>query len=367
MARVDPRPAARRPGRAREDHADQDGDVWTVSLAGDGSGRFVPHGRQDAPGALAGTEFPTRGAEAAAMSEHAVGFFRVQFDQLRRLGHTTSPFVVLPLLVVQTQLLRAIANSASDEELRRGVLCLAARFAEYAGWMAQESGDDRAASWWTATAVRLAAAGGDPYLAQYALVRRADLALYRQDAADTIELTRQAQADGSTPARVRGLAAQREAQGHAIAGDYDSCLRALDRASALLQAAEGEDQAGPVLGSTNITNPVAIAMGWCLQEIGRSADAAKILDDQLATMPATAKRARALWGARCAVAYASAGEVVHSCNLAESVVDDAELVDSATVRSELRVLARTLARWRTHPAVRDLMPRLSGALHTPAG
>ena len=355
------------PAGARQDPAGFDGEVWTITLAGNGSGGFVPHGRQDAPGPLAGTEFPTRGAEAAARSEHVVNFFRAQFDQLRRLGHTTSPFVVLPLLVVQTQLLRAIANSATDEELRRDVCRLAARYAEYAGWMAQETGDDRAANWWTATAVRLAEDGGDPYLAQYALVRRADIALYRQDATDTIRLTRKAQSDGSAPARVRGLAAQREAQGHALAGDYDSCLRALDRAGALLQAAEAEDQEGPVLGSTNMPNPVAIAKGWCLQEVGRSADAAEILDKQVATMPHTARRARALWGARCAAAHACAGEVDHACQLADGVVDDAELVDSATVRSELRVLARTLARWRTHPAVQDLMPRVTRALYTPAG
>lgn len=345
-------------------------DIWTLSLAGDGSGEFVPFGRRDVPTsgspALAGSQFPTRGVEAAARSDQSMGFFRTQFDQIRRLGHITSPFVVLPILVVQTQLLRAIAHGAMDRQRRRDLLCLAARYAEYAGWMAQESGDDRAAIWWTATAVRLADAGGDPCLAQYALVRKADLALYRQDAADTINLTRKAQSDGSAPARVRGLAAQREAQGHAMAGDYDACLGALDRAATLLQAADGEDQPGPVLGSTNMPNPVAIAMGWCLQEVGRSADAAKILDEQVATMPRTARRPRALWGARCALAHACAGEVDHACRLADGVINDAELVDSATVRAELRVLARTLVRWRTHPAVRDLMPRVTRALHTPA-
>ncbi|HEY3261498.1 MAG TPA: hypothetical protein VGJ95_14730 [Pseudonocardiaceae bacterium] len=71
---------------------------------------------------------------------------------------------MLPLLVTQTQLLRAIANGATNEEMRRALLCLAARYAEYAGWMAQESGNERGATWWTATAVRLAQADGDPEL-----------------------------------------------------------------------------------------------------------------------------------------------------------------------------------------------------------
>jgi hypothetical protein len=110
-----------------------------------------------------------------------------------------------------------------------------------------------------------------------------------------------------------------------------------------------------------------MAMGWCLHEIGRSAEAAKILDEQVATMPGTARRARALWGARCALAHAAAGEVDHACELAAGVLDDAEIVDSATVRSELRAVARTLARWRNHPPVHELLPRLTRALHTPAG
>jgi transcriptional regulator with XRE-family HTH domain len=364
-AMIRPRP---RCSDTAEEPTDPDDQVWMLRLAADGSGEFIPvdrrHLPEDGETGLAGLCFLARGAATAAQSDHVLSYFRSQFDEIRRLGHTTSPFVVLPILVVKTRILRAIARGASIE-LRRSLLCLAARYAEFAGWMAQECGDDRAASWWTATAVRLATAGGDPHLAHYALVRKADLALYRHDATDTIRLTRKAQSDDSAPARVRGIAAQREAQGHALAGDYDSCVRALDRAGALLNAAAREKHQGPVLGSTSMPDPVAIATGWCLQEIGRSADAAEILDEQVATMPRTARRARALWGARRTLAHASAGEVDHACALATGVLDDAEVVDSATVRSELRALARTLARRRTHPPVQKLMPRLTRALHTP--
>jgi hypothetical protein len=42
------------------------------------------------------------------------------------------------------------------------------------------------------------------------------------------------------------------------------------------------------------------------------------------------------------------------------------VVDSATVRMELRRLARALARWHNHRAVRELNPRLTAVLRTPA-
>ncbi|GHA39063.1 hypothetical protein GCM10010372_44060 [Streptomyces tauricus] len=47
------------------------------------------------------------------------------------------------------------------------------------GWLVQETGDERAALWWTQRAVDLAAASGDQALADYALVRRALVTLHR--------------------------------------------------------------------------------------------------------------------------------------------------------------------------------------------
>jgi hypothetical protein len=41
-------------------------------------------------------------------------------------------------------------------------------------------------------------------------------------------------------------------------------------------------------------------------------------------------------------------------------------VDSATVRTDIRQLCRTLIRWHSHAPVRDLYPRLSALLHRSA-
>ena len=45
--------------------------------------------------------------------------------------------------------------------------------------------------------------------------------------------------------------------------------------------------------------------------------------------------------------------------------DNADLVDSATVRQDLKRLARLLGRERDHAAVRDVYPRLNAALRSP--
>lgn len=342
--------------------------IWTVRLTSDGGGDFAPIALHEQPvqadvAALMGLEFAARGLAAAARDELVLLGFRSQFDELRRLGQAFSPSVVLPTLFVQTRTVWALAEHA-EGELRQRLFMLATRYAEFAGWMAQETGDDKSARWLTNLAVSLAVAGGDPHFGRYALIREADLAMYRHDAASTVRLAQEAQADEGAPARVRAIATVREAQGHALAGDHDGCMRVLDRASRLFEFAAVETVPGPVLGSTNVDDPVATARAWCLYEVGRPLEAAAALDSVISSLPATARRARALWGARRVLAYASAGEVDHACALTDPVLTDAEIVDSATARSELRLLSRTLVRWRNRMVVRDLMPRLAAALDT---
>ena len=300
---------------------------------------------------------------ATAREPTALDAFRVLFDQYRSLGQTASPGVVLPAVIAQTHVLRDLAARAPSS-IRDELLRLGARYSEYAGWMAQESGNDQAALWWTARAVDMAAAGNDHDLAAYALIRRALVTLYREDAQQTIELARQAQVAETTPNRIRGLAAQREAQGHALAGDYKSCIQCLDRARELLASPSG-DPAASALGSVSLTDPVSMITGWCLYELGRPKEASEILDDQVAGIPVQALRSRARYGVRQALAHAAAGHVEHACALTDQLLAITDVVSSATITTDLRRLARVLSRWHRNVSVRDLYPALTASLRSP--
>ncbi|MFF3752749.1 helix-turn-helix domain-containing protein [Streptomyces sp. NPDC002018] len=360
-----------------EEQFEHEGEVWSMVLLPDGTSSFQPMARRDVmiggAASLMGLGIRPRSASAAARLESTLPAYRALFDQTRRMGQSLSPSMVLPTVVTQTHSLYGLARQAS-EPVRGEVLKLTARYAEYAGWMAQESGNDKAALWWTGKAVEFAAAGGDRHLSAYALVRQALVALYREDAAQTIDLARQAQASSLTPPRIRGLAAQREAQGHALAGDYDSCRRALDRAAALLAdpdsapapvSASGTDKE-PVLGTATVSDPVAVVTGWCLHELGSADEAIEILDREVARIPADAVRSRTRFGTRRALAYAAAGHVDEACRLTGQLLDDADAIDSATVATDLRRIARTLSRWRNDPQVQRLYPKLTASLQTPA-
>lgn len=341
-----------------------DEEVWVLELSKDGQSRFHPMSRRQviAAGTASVTGMSITGPRIAAGSEDTtlLGVSRSQFDQYRRLGQVVGPSLLLPTLIAQTHTLREL-STRTGARTRQELLRLAARYAEYIGWLVQETGDDHAALWWTRRAVDLAEAGGDHDLAAYALVRRALITFYREDAEHTIELARQAQRSAAPP-RIRGLAAQREAQGHALAGDYDACMRCLDRARILL-ADCAPASAAPVLGTTNLSDPAAMITGWCLHDLGRSREAAELIDAQMGQVPPHALRTRVRYGVRRALAHAMAGEIDHACRLSADLLYDARAVGSATVALDLRRLARTLSRHTRNPSVRAITPDLSTTIH----
>ncbi|SEQ76872.1 Helix-turn-helix domain-containing protein [Lentzea xinjiangensis] len=261
------------------------------------------------------------------------------FEHHRTLGHRLSPEVVLASLRPQVEVLSSMARSADDPGLARGLWLLAARYAEYAGWMEQEKGDDASAAELTRRAVHYAAKGGDLELEAYALVRAAEFALYKGDARATVDYARRA--GKSRFPLVQAVAAQREAQGYALAGAAERCQAALDRA-ALLQQAVSESR----YGTTSLVDQVAIARAWSFHDLGRHAEAAEILDEQMPLIAPTALRARTRFGLRRALAHAEAGDLAHACELVVGLLDDIRQVKSATVHIDLTAFSRLLARLR---------------------
>ncbi|MGW4212659.1 helix-turn-helix domain-containing protein [Lentzea sp. NPDC004789] len=317
-----------------------------------GRGQLPVTGTALGAGALAGGPRPVP-------DEQVIIGMRTSFEQLRGLGLHASPVIVLEPLKALQHTVHGLARENTGP-VGTTLLRLAARIAEYTGWMSQEAGDEQGALSWTRHASELSRAAGDPDIASYAFVRESGLALYRQDATATINLARQAQWIGRAGARVLALAARREAQGHALAGDRYAAEIAFDRARTLLTAAQPESPY-PALGSS-APDPLDLDRGWALCDLGLNAEAAEVLDRHLATVPASSRRVRARFGTRRSLARALSGEVDESCRTFAAMVDDVAHVDSATIRADLRQLSRTLGRWHNHGAVREIVPDLKRLL-----
>lgn len=315
-----------------------------------------------AAGALAAPAICLGSGAVSSNGGHAdlTRIFSGQLDHFRKLGQATDPAILVPVLSGQLTVIQKVVAHA-NHRTSQPLLIIASRYAEYTGWLVQETGTDLGALRWTRLAIDLANAAGDSHFAAYGLVRHALMTMYRGDAGQTTQLAERAQAS-ALPPRIRGLAAAREAQGHAIAGDYNSTMHALDRASALLSIAT-PDAGQPVIGTANLVDPAEMVRGWCLYDLGRPRDAARIINRQLATIPEGATRAQARYGVRRALAHAAAGDIDHACRLTGGLLDDLMRIRSATISTDVRALARTLGRHQKNPAVRDLLPRLGTALH----
>jgi hypothetical protein len=347
------------------DDADLGGGSWAMRLSSDGTMQLARDAGDSVAFHDASAFGPSFGANRLpADPEAMLAMFGVRFTQIRALSQMLSPVLVLPGLIGDTHLLRGLARRAPYESAS-ALWRLAAQFAEFAGWMCQELGDDRQAIWWTEYAVRMGEKGGDLSLRPYGLFRNSDITLHADDPYGTIDLALRIQAHPATTVLIRGLAVQREAHAQALLGNQDACMLALDQSAALLVEAQQAYSGGRVLGMTLTPDPTTMARGWCLFDLGRPADAAAVLETGIDGFAPGAYRARARYAARTALAQAAADEVERACEIVEWLAEDLRQIDSATVRHDVRLLHRELRRRSGQPRVRDLLPVLADLLRGP--
>ena len=287
-----------------------------------------------------------------------------EFDRHRRLSQQLPPELVLRRLIVDFNTLMELEQTSRSTASR--LRLLAARYAEFIGWMCQEAGRLDLALAWTRRTADLATRAEAADLAAYTLVREAELALYEGDPATAMELAGRVLEDPRAQARSRGLAAHRQAQAFAVRGDHAGCLNSLDHARDLLHperiAQEARSAGEPVVGSATVGELDNAIAGWCHYDLGRPRRASEFLADALERTPAEAHRSRALFGARLALAYEASGELEEMRAVTLQVLRDAGLVHSAGADAELRGLSRALMRHHNIRELRELRSSLDEAL-----
>jgi len=331
--------------------------TWVLELAPDGRSRFaegIERSLAGIPDGLGVVSFAgTYGTQTGAVD---VAGLTAIAGSLRSLGRTLSPAVVLPMTIGLLHTIRVLAGEARGAD-QRTMLVLASRVAEFTGWMAQETGDDRTAMWWTEQAVGFATAGGDETLGPYARVRRALVTMYQGKADATIELAAPVRQRSDLDPRLRWLAALQEAQGHALAADHPQAMRLLDTADMLADSDAPDDESGLGLGPT-AEGHTTLVRGWCMVDLGRGAEAVDLLTGPLAGLPAEQARARARFGVRLALARAVQGDLEGARSDLDGLADEIRRADSATIRADLSCFGPATRHWQHLPSLHDLRTRL---------
>jgi transcriptional regulator with XRE-family HTH domain len=244
---------------------------------------------------------------------------------------------------------------------RRGrLLQVGARYAEFASWLNQDSGNVRAAMHWADRAMEWAQEVGNPHMVSYVLVRKSDQAAATRDAPRAIGLAQSALQYGRRlTSRGRAVALQQPAVGHALAGDEVACQRALDTAAQLAERSQQDQEEGPGRYCTPAYVEIQRAATWI--DLGRPERAINLFDDSLATLPSVHRRDRGVYLARLASAYALSGSPDISVRKGWEALTVAQATGSRRITTELSQLGSRLAPWESMPEVGQLLKELQAA------
>jgi transcriptional regulator with XRE-family HTH domain len=268
-----------------------------------------------------------------------------------------------PLLVAvgdHARYLEALAHKASGAD-RAEILRLTGRYAEFAGWLHQDSGDISRATFWTDRAMDCAQQLGNPRTISYVLHRKSNIATDDKSPAFAVGLAEAALRDRNRLSpRLQAVALRQHANASALSGDREGCLRSLDlaRAAATAPVTDPDDEIA------GYCSPAYVEMeaGHCWTQLGEPGRAVAVLRRALATWPAGQERDRGLCLARLALAHAQSGDL----DAAASAGIDALAVvqSSASARSldQLRRLRVLLAGSRNVGSANQFEAALSDLL-----
>lgn len=222
----------------------------------------------------------------------------------RRLEDSAGAAAVVPMVRPQMQSVRTLVRE-SRGALRPRVLSVASQWAQFAGWLNAAIDNPRTAKKRYAEAGEWAAEAGDQDMIATALSMRGHLAWQARQPGPLMELSAAARACQASPG-IRALAAQQEAQGHALAGQAVEADRLLGEAAELAQATSTR----PSWIYFHNDAYLDMQRGLAHLFLGRAESAADLLADGLGRLPAESRRAE--WAATYLVylaeAYRSLGE-----------------------------------------------------------
>ncbi|MGW4944505.1 hypothetical protein ACWEOZ_23270 [Actinoplanes sp. NPDC004185] len=264
------------------------------------------------------------------------------------------PRALLPVITAHADSIERLAQHAGGKMLD-DLLTVGAGYAEFAGWLSQDSGDPAGAVAWYRRALEWAEAGQDERMAAFVMTRRAVQAIGSRNGALAARLARVSlRSDSPETARVRTIAAQTEAVGHAVHREASEADRALGIAESLLAdgGAGVTEDGDPSTGRyCDMGLYLSISRAKVHLELGRANEAVSAFTTVLETLPPSYHRDRGQYLSRLAQAYVLAKEPDVACSHAEESLAIAVATGSSRTIDDLRHLSGQLRPWASRPAV----------------
>jgi hypothetical protein len=261
----------------------------------------------------------------------------------RRVEDAVGARPLLGLIRAQLSTVADFTRSA-PASLTDRLVGLASQYAQFLAWMCIDIHDHAAGLAWYDRAHDWAEQAGDANMAATTLSMKAHLAWSTGDPRRCIQMARAARwYDDRVSAGVRGMAAQMEARGHALASEANLARGLLAEAEDLLGRAAGRPEDEPPWMYFYGEDWFRLQRGMAEAHLGNWSGAASLLAAGLAALPESYRRDRAWYGACLAHACAEAGDAERAESVALGFGADVIAVNGYA-RDELRQTARALDR-----------------------
>lgn len=256
------------------------------------------------------------------------------------------------------QLLDRLQQNAGGHA-RDQLLTIGARTAEFLGWLHQDLGDFDRALYWSDRAMEWAQESADDVMAAYVLFRKSNQATAQRNAQKAVSLARAAQRSAGATKRIRALAAQQEAQGHALMGNPRFAQTKFDEAHELAAAPDDSHDDDALDLAYCTPTYVEMQRANCLIELGDPHTAVNMFEAELRVLPPLYRNDQGVYLSRLARAYAVSDEPEQAAAAADRALSIAIDTESARAMSELSATGRALRRWSAVPEVATFTSRLT--------
>lgn len=239
---------------------------------------------------------------------------------------------LIPVVPHQIQFIEQLVDGSRGKGHMQ-LLYVAARFAEFAGWVNQDAGDLRQAMRWSNAALDYAQEAEDSHLTSYIQMRKSSIASDANKPKLALGFAKAAlQIGPALSPQVRAVAYRQAAQAYAITGDATGCARALQQAYELAARPPEDDN-----DIARYCTPSYIEMeaANCWVELERPKHAIKTLHQGLSVWQPEFRRDLGLCLSRLAVAYAVSEEPDNAVAVAQQSLSIAANTQSRRIAGQL--------------------------------
>lgn len=314
-------------------------------------------GIEESAAPIEGSEPPPAAPYAGMITPETLSIYDTMLTQYSQLDALAGPRAAIGAVREQLRTLEGMLRQTSGP-MRVEIARVGARYAEFAGWLAQDSGDHAAAASWSAKAADMAAETGDLTLSSYIWMRRSNVATDSGHAAEGLLLATGAEANAITP-DLRALSLRQQANAHALAGRELEAAASIDKALEAIESGSERSEHGAYCGTSYIQSEGASA--WV--RLGRPDRAVTLLSNALASWPSDQARDRGIGLSRLARAHLLGGSLEQACVVGSQAVDAVRAAISARALTELDLLRKALQPFRGQRLAAELTDQIRSVLH----